>query len=158
MAFGQNTSLGKRVRLGLAVFAIALTGACSATYDLHGYVPLEEDLAAITPGIDTRDTIEDTIGQPSAAGVMRDEAWFYSAYRVRNFAYRAPEIIERDVVAISFEEDGTVRNIERFALEDGQVVQLSRRVTENSIREVTFLSQLLRNFGRINIGQELSNR
>jgi hypothetical protein len=64
-------------------------------------------------------------GRPSAAaGVTRDEAWIYSAYRVRNYTYQAPEVIERDVVAISFDADGVVSNVERFGLEDGQLVQL----------------------------------
>jgi hypothetical protein len=66
-----------------------------------------------------------TIGRPSAAaGVTRDEAWIYSAYRVRNYTYQAAEVIERDVVAISFDADGVVSNVERFGLEDGQLVQL----------------------------------
>ena len=35
---------------------------------------------------------------------------------------------ERQVVAISFNESGTVTNVERFGLERGQIVVLSRRV------------------------------
>jgi outer membrane protein assembly factor BamE (lipoprotein component of BamABCDE complex) len=94
-------------------------------------VPPDAELEQILVGVDTRGTVEETIGQPSAAaGVLRDEAWIYSAYRVRNYTYQAPQVVERDVVAISFDGDGVVSNVERFGLEDGQLVQLSRRVTE----------------------------
>jgi outer membrane protein assembly factor BamE (lipoprotein component of BamABCDE complex) len=96
--------------------------------------------------------VEETIGTPAASGVLRNEAWIYSAYRVRNFAYQAPEVVERDVVAISFDADGVVSNIERFGLEDGQVIQLSRRVTETSVRDLGFFRQLMRNLGRFDLG------
>jgi outer membrane protein assembly factor BamE (lipoprotein component of BamABCDE complex) len=67
-------------------------------------VPPDAELEQILVGVDTRGTIEETIGRPSAAaGVLREEAWIYSAYRVRNYTYQAPEVIERDVVAISFD-------------------------------------------------------
>ncbi|MEM9755191.1 MAG: outer membrane protein assembly factor BamE [Pseudomonadota bacterium] len=135
-----------------AAAALLSLGACSATFQNHGFVPPTEELEAILPGVDTRESLELSVGQPSASGVMRDDAWFYAAYRVRNFAYRAPEVIERDIVAISFDEDGVVTNIERFGLEDGQLVTLSRRVTDSSIGEVTLLAQILRNFGRLDVG------
>jgi len=145
------------MRLLLRLFApLALVGilsACAATFTNHGFVPPEQELEQILVGVDTRGTIEETIGRPSAAaGILRDEAWIYSAYRVRNYTYQAPEVIERDVVAISFDADGVVTNVERFGLEDGQLVQLSRRVTEGSVRDLGFFRQLMRNLGRVDLG------
>lgn len=155
MSIAQASSRGKRAGLWLVLVAGLMLAACSATYDNHGYIPPQEDLDAIVPGVDTRGSVEETIGRPSAAGLVRDEAWFYVASRVRNFAYRAPEVVEREIVAISFNSAGVVENIERFGLEDGQVVPLSRRVTTSTIRDVTLLTQILRNFGRLDIGNML---
>lgn len=143
---------GLRFLVPLAL--IGFLSACAATFTNHGFVPPEAELQAIEVGVATRATVEETIGRPSATGgVLRDEAWIYSAYRVRNYTYQAPVVIERDVVAISFDEGGTVSNVERFGLEDGQLVQLSRRVTESSVRDLGFFRQLLRNVGRIDLGQ-----
>lgn len=144
-------------RIGKITFALALAvglAACSATYNNHGYVPVAEDLETVSIG-DSREQVAEQIGTPGSAGVMRDEAWFYTAYRVRNYAYRAPEITERDIIAVSFDGGGRVANIERFGLDDGQIVPLSRRVTSSSIREVTFLRQVLSNFGRIDVADAL---
>ncbi len=138
---------GGVMALGLAVGL----AACSATYTNHGYVPPPEVLSEIGIGA-SRDQVAELAGAPGSAGVVRDEAWFYTQYRVRNFTYNAPQVIERDIVAISFSDAGRVTNIERFGLEDGQIVQLSRRVTEASVRDVGFLRQILSNFGRINLG------
>ncbi|GAB5446582.1 outer membrane protein assembly factor BamE [Gymnodinialimonas sp.] len=138
-----------RVGLGLTL-AVGLT-ACAATYTNHGYVPPPELLSEIGIG-SSREQVAEIAGAPGTGGVMRDEAWFYTQYRVRNFTYNAPEVIERDIVAISFSTAGRVTNIERFGLEDGQFVQLSRRVTESSVRDLGFFRSILSNFGQINLG------
>lgn len=144
-------------QLILAAFLAVGLGACSATFTNHGYIPRAEELEMIVPGIDTRASVEDSIGQPSAAGVMSEDTWFYVASRQRHFAYRAPEVIERDIVAISFDQRGTVQNIRELGLEDGEVVRFSRRVTESNIQEVTFLRQLIGNLGRINVADALTS-
>jgi outer membrane protein assembly factor BamE (lipoprotein component of BamABCDE complex) len=53
------------------------------------------------------------------------------------------------VLAVTFNEAGTVENIARYGLEDGKVVQISRRVTETNIKGISLIGQLLGNFGRI---------
>jgi outer membrane protein assembly factor BamE (lipoprotein component of BamABCDE complex) len=141
-------------RLFLGFSLMAGLAACAATYTNHGYVPPADVLAEIATGA-SRDQVAELAGSPGSAGVVRDEAWFYTQYRVRNFTYNAPQVIERDIVAISFSDAGRVTNIERFGLEDGQIIQLSRRVTESSVRDVSFLSQILSNFGRINLGDAI---
>ncbi|WP_371441582.1 outer membrane protein assembly factor BamE [Rhodovulum sp. ES.010] len=113
----------------------------------HGYAPEAADLDAIVVGVDTRESVAEVIGSPSAAGVMRDDAWYYVESTWETFGPRAPDPVERRVVAISFGEDGTVANIERFGLEDGRVIALNRRVTESNVRGVSFLRQLLGNIG-----------
>lgn len=142
-----------RTAATLLVVTLALA-ACSATFTNHGFVPPVEEVATVAVG-DSRETVAEKIGTPGVNGVMRDEAWFYTAYRVRNFAYRAPEITERQILAVSFDDADRVQNIEEFGLEDGQVVQLSRRVTTSSVREVTLMQQILQNFGRFNLGDVL---
>jgi hypothetical protein len=50
-----------------------------------------------------------------------------------------------------------VTGVERFGLEDGQVVSLSRRVTDDNIRDTTFVRQLLGAIGNINAGSFLGS-
>ena len=69
--------------------------------------------------------------------------------RFRHFAYRAPKEIEREVVVISFDAADRVANIERFGLEGGQVIALSRRVTATTAAKVAFLRRLLSNIGQL---------
>ena len=130
------------------VAALGLTVACSPVIRNHGYVPVEEDLALLSVGLDTRESVTAAIGPPSAGGVLNESGFYYVASRFRHFGVLAPRETNREIVAISFDDAGVVSNIERFGLEDGQVVALSRRVTDSPVQNSTFLRQLLGNLGR----------
>lgn len=143
-------------RAGLALVLAALLSACVAQFRNHGYIPPEEDLAAITVGVDSRDSVAESLGSPIASGVQGDSAFYYVSTRIRHYGFSAPEIIDRQVVAISFNPRGVVSNVERFTLRDGKVVPLARRVTDSSVADTTFLRQLLGNLGRFDAGTLLS--
>jgi len=132
-----------------------LVSGCAATYQNHGYVPTDTELEAVTVGVDNRDTVAESIGRPTSTGVLKDSGYYYVRSRWKNFGYRAPQEIDRQVVAISFDQAGIVENVERFTLQDGQVIAISRRVTDSNIKGISLLRQLLGNLGNINAGQFL---
>jgi outer membrane protein assembly factor BamE (lipoprotein component of BamABCDE complex) len=133
-----------------AALAALLVAGCATDVRRHGYAPSPEQLSEITVGVDTRATVADAIGTPGASGVLDERGYYYVSQAVTQYGIREPEVIAREVVAISFDEAGVVRNIERFGLEEGNMVALSRRTTEDNTRGVGFLRQLLGNIGRIN--------
>jgi outer membrane protein assembly factor BamE (lipoprotein component of BamABCDE complex) len=137
---------------GFTAFALA---SCSATYRNHGFTPSDDELAEIVVGVDTRDSVAETVGPPSSSGILDNSGYYYVSSRMRHYGIRAPEVVEREVVAISFTDVGVVQNIERFGLQDGRVVRLTRRVTSSSVANQPFLRQLLGNLGRFSPGQFL---
>lgn len=122
-------------------------GACTSVYRDHGYVPEDALLEEVVVGVDTRDSVIGTLGKPSASGLVEQSGIYYVGTRFRHWAWRAPEPVQREIVAISFDDQGVVSNIERFGLEDGRVVVISRRVTGEGQGEITLLDQLFSNFG-----------
>ncbi len=134
--------------LGL-VSILTLFAGCSATYKNHGYVPSDSDLAELVEGVDIKATVDDVIGPPTSAGIMAGGDYYYVRSRVRTFGMFRPEVVERQILAISFDETDTIRNIERFGLEDGKTVALSRRVTDSSVEDNTFWRQVIGNIGNI---------
>ncbi len=121
--------------------------ACTPMFRNHGYVPPESDLAALTIGVDTRDSVIAAIGAPTSTGVIEGGDLYYVTSRFRLMGPLEPREIERQVLAVSFDAAGILRNVERFGLADGQVVTLSRRVTDDNIRDISFLRQLFGNVG-----------
>ncbi len=142
---------GPRKQGAVLILAAALS-ACSPVYRNHGYVPAEDELAQVEVGVDTRETVGTKIGRPSTSGLLNDEGWFYVQSRYVHRGPREPKEIERQVLAVTFSEAGVVENIARYGLEDGKVVQISRRVTETNIKGLSLIQQLLGNFGRLDAG------
>lgn len=139
--------------MGLALLAVA---GCSDIVRNHGYAPTEDELQVIEVGRSSRAGVANAIGRPSSTGLMQDSGWFYVKSRYRERYWRGAEEFDREVVAISFDENDRVSNIERFGLENGNVVVLSRRVTETNIRGVGFLRQLFGNLGNFTADQFLN--
>lgn len=133
----------------LVLVMVASVAACSPVYRNHGYVPSEQELAQVEVGKDTRETVGQKIGRPSTQGLLNDVGWFYVQSRYKHFGPRAPQEVERQVLAVTFNEAGVVENIARYGLEDGRVVQISRRVTETNVKGLSFIQQILGTFGKI---------
>lgn len=136
---------------------LAVLGACTAQYRVHGYMPSESDLQQIVPGVDTKASVEDLIGVPAASGVLSDSGFYYIESEVRSFAYQRPKVIDRTVVAITFDQAGVVDNIATYGLQDGRVITLNRRVTKTSDGDIGFIRKLFGNIGGINASQLLGN-
>lgn len=148
------TGLVRAMALGLCLAAL---GGCAAQYRVHGYMPSEEDLQQIVPGVDTKSSVEDLIGVPAASGVLNDSGFYYIESEVRHFAYQRPKVVERTVVAITFDQAGVVENIATYGLQDGRVITLNRRVTKTSDGDISFIRKLFGNIGGINASQILGN-
>ena len=137
----------------VTVAAVLFAAGCTAIYQNHGYVPTETDLARIEVGKSSREEVSAVIGRPSSVGVLQGAGWFYVGSRWKHYGARAPQEIDRQVVAISFDDKGMVENIERFGLERGEVVVLSRRVTKSNVKGIGVIRELLGSFGRVSAGK-----
>ena len=146
------TRIAMRILAPLLLVAVA---ACSPIQRFHGYAPDDALLSQVEVGRDTRDTVAEKVGRPGMSGVMDGSAWYYVQSDWIEEQYRAPVEIRREVVAISFNPSGTVANVERFGLDDGNVITLSRRVTDSGPTAAGVLRQLFSNFGRFNPRQLL---
>ncbi|WP_052362598.1 outer membrane protein assembly factor BamE [Falsirhodobacter sp. alg1] len=129
--------------------------ACGPIYRNHGYVPMEHDLEQVQIGA-SRDTVAKAVGRPSATALLTDREWYYVQSRFKSFGLYNREI-GREVVAISFDGQDHVTNVERFGMDKGRIVPLSRRVTESGVEGSTFLRQLFGSVGRIRTDQVIDN-
>lgn len=132
-----------------AVGLFLALAACSPVFQNHGYLPTERELAQVQIGA-TREEAQEILGRPSAEGMLNADAWYYVQGRWRMTGINAPREVEREVVAVSFSPEGRVTNIERFGMDRGQVVLLSRRVTEPNVKGASALSQIFGNIGQMN--------
>jgi outer membrane protein assembly factor BamE (lipoprotein component of BamABCDE complex) len=147
----QRTGFGGGMRAALVVLALAVLAACAPQMRFHGYAPSDADLAQIQVGRDTRESVTERLGRPGMGGVLEGSDMFWVQSDWRHEHWRAPVEVNRQVVAITFDRGGRVANIERFGLQDGQVVALSRRVTDMGSRP-SVLAQVFRVLGQFSTG------
>ncbi len=135
----------------IAAEAMALAlGACSPTVATHGNMLDAAEIAAIKPGTTTRDDLAATVGTPSASGTFDQKTWYYIGQKTEQSAFFKPEVIDRKVVIIHFDDNGVVTAINQLGPDDGQDVALVDRTTPTAGRELTLLEQLVGNLGKFN--------
>lgn len=144
-----------RARAGIAVGIMALAmalGGCEFGFtDTRGYVPDEDLLSRLEPGRQTRDEVQQLLGSPASQGVFdADQSWYYIMRKTHQFAFLKPEVLDQRVVVVHFDGGGTLRDVRRYSLQDGMIVDPVTRETPSPGRELTFLEQLFGNFGKFN--------
>jgi outer membrane protein assembly factor BamE (lipoprotein component of BamABCDE complex) len=130
------------ITLGLALIG------CSAVVDTRGYLPDAEALARIKPGEQTRSDVTDILGTPSSVAPFDDSTWFYIERKTRTVAFFEPKVLEQNVVVVDFDEAGMVKELRRYSLADGMVIDPVTRKTPAPGKELTFLEQLIGNVGK----------
>ncbi len=137
-----------------AALSVALVGAiglsaCTNNQKSHGYAPDDSDLAEIEVGISKKNDVIAAAGQPVVRNIHYGESWFYVSTQFSGIGFERSKIVDREIVAVSFDNNELVSNVERYGLDDGRVVALSRRVTETNLGRLSVIEQLLRSLGRI---------
>ena len=140
-----------RVLILVAVLAMALgSAACSARVDTRGNLPDPDIVAQITPGEHDRNAVIDSLGSPSTTAVFDEEVWYYISQRTETLAFLAPKVIERQVLIVRFDRRGIVTAVEALDLDDARTIEHVERTTPTAGNELTFIDQLVGNFGRFN--------
>ena len=143
---------------GVALFFCAtLASGCAPTVQVHGYMPPQADISRIRPGFDDAGSVEEILGRPSSSGVLRDSAWYYVQSTVENLTWHAPRVVDRTVLAVQFDQNGVVRGVARYGLEDGRIIDLTTRTTDTGGREMGVLEQLFGNLLNLDAEQFQDN-
>jgi outer membrane protein assembly factor BamE (lipoprotein component of BamABCDE complex) len=147
-------SLRRIASTGLLAACMALgLAACAPQTRIHGYVPSEADVARVTPGVDDRFSVEETLGRPSSSGLLQDNTWYYVQSTIEEVTYNPPRVVDRTVLAVAFDDRGLVSDVERYGIEDGRIINLTTRTTDTGGRQLGVLEQLLGNLLNIDAEQ-----
>lgn len=130
-----------------AFLALALAG-CSNPVDQRGNLPTAEQLAQIKPGVTDKATVTRILGSPSTIAAFDDTTWYYISQKTKDIAFFKPELLDQEVIAIDFNQDGVVRDVRHKGFNDRVAVTPNPNATPAPGREFSFWEQLIGNFGR----------
>jgi len=142
------------VRHGRILVVLSALSACSPTINVHGQQPDPDTLAEIQPGTSTLRDVEQALGTPSTASVFRKNVWYYMSERTESRAFFPPELIERKIIAIIFDDNEVVDDIITYTENNKKEVELVSRVTPTAGNELSIIQQLFGNVGQFSkVGQ-----
>src|SRR4029450_2548633 len=101
--------------------AVALTLAgCTPRIDQRGNKPDEDQVVQTNPGVDDKNRVSELIGTPSTISTFNDRTWYYISKRTETTAFFDPEVMEQEILAIHFDENGVVQNMRAYGQEGGR--------------------------------------
>lgn len=142
-------SASLRLSLGVALVALGVAG-CSPQVTNQGHRLDPETLAAIQPGVSSREQVYRQLGSPSSVGTFDRERWYYISQRIEQMSFYQREVTNQDVVTIEFDNSGIVSDVRTRDLSAALAVEPSPDATRTLGNELTLLQQLLGNVGRFN--------
>lgn len=139
-----------RSKLLIAAFSAAvLTTACAPVVGQNGFQAIDAKPMDIVAGTDTKQTVLARLGTPSTTSTFEsDSIWYYISQVTEKYTYNRPQVTQRSVTEITFNEAGQVAEVRTLGLDDGQRLAMNSRETPTRGRQLTILEQLLGNVGR----------
>jgi len=122
--------------------------ACAAQTAQHGAIFTEAEIQQIQQGM-TQDQVELTLGSPNATSTVGDGVYYYISTKTKTpVGFMAPQVVDRRVLAVYFDDARTVTRVANYGLEDGRVIDFITRETPTYGGEDGILKELFRNIGQ----------
>jgi outer membrane protein assembly factor BamE (lipoprotein component of BamABCDE complex) len=100
-------------KLSLAAAGMATLAGCAGVRMHRGAIIDPQLMTAIQPGIDNKDSVAKTLGQPTYAGAFTSNDWYYISRATSTFAFRNPRVTGQTVLHVRFDPAGNVAAVDR---------------------------------------------
>ena len=138
-----------RILASAAVLAVLGTSACVPLRTHQGYVIDKELVDAIQPGVDNRESVLKTLGQPTLTSQFNTGEWYYISRDSRNMAYNSPNPKDQTTLRIRFDDAGNVTAIDRWGTELIASIDPYGKKTPTLGRHRGFFEDLFGNIGTV---------
>ena len=135
--------------LAAAALALLSAGACAPLRSHQGYIVDADLVNAIQPGVDNRQSVLSTLGQPTFASQFNQGDWYYIARDSRNYAFNTPKAKEQLTLQISFDAAGNVSAIRKSGIEQIASISPYGKTTPTLGRQRGFFQDLFGNIGAV---------
>lgn len=132
---------------GLAL-AAGLSG-CTEVREHQGYVVDRALVASVEPGVDTRQSVQATLGDPSFASQFDDGTWYYVSRSTKQFSFGTPKPVNQLTLAVHFDKAGGVTSVDRTGLELAAKIHPVADKTPTLGRKRSLFQELFGNIGAV---------
>lgn len=140
------------VRIGMVLGAALLASGCVQIRGHRGYLADEVLMQSVQAGIDNRQSVERTLGRPSFVGQFGEPVWYYVSSSTTQTPTMRPKISGQTVLAVHFDANDNVVNVDRTGMELVARISPVRQETPTLGRERSFFEDLFGNIGQVGTG------
>jgi outer membrane protein assembly factor BamE (lipoprotein component of BamABCDE complex) len=144
------TPIKKTVLLAGAAFLAVHVAACTPRVATRGNLLSQSQISALEPQGALRADVQRVWGPPSAVSPFDDRTWYYIGEVTSQKGIFAPEVEQRQVVKVTFNEEETVTEVALLDTAQAQKIDYVARRTPTAGREFTAFQQFIGNLGRFN--------
>jgi outer membrane protein assembly factor BamE (lipoprotein component of BamABCDE complex) len=145
-AVQQAAGLGIAAAIGLAL------AACAETVTKHGHHFQENDLKAVNSGM-SQEQVRTALGTPTTTAVVGSgSAYYYISSTQAQTSFFKPVEKDRKVLAVYFNQLGSVDRVSHYGIKDGKVFDYARQKTPTPSKDEGILKALFRNLGSKQLG------
>lgn len=142
--------MGKRSLVTVAMIGAALAASgCARIRNNMGHVIDEQLASAIQPGVDNKQSVQQTLGRPSLNSQFDDKQWYYVSRNTKQFAFLQQKASDQKVVIVNFDANGNVASVEKRGLEKVASIDPVDDKTPTLGRETGILEDLFGNIGSV---------
>jgi outer membrane protein assembly factor BamE (lipoprotein component of BamABCDE complex) len=143
-------SMPVTVRLAACAALLALGAtACTPIRSHQGYIIDKELVDSVQPGVDTRESVMQTLGRPTLTSQYNQGEWYYIARDSRNFGYSDPKVRDQQTIRVRFDASGNVASVDRMGKELIASVDPYGKKTPTLGRKRSFFNDLFGNIGTV---------
>jgi outer membrane protein assembly factor BamE (lipoprotein component of BamABCDE complex) len=128
--------------------AIATSG-CTRIRDHQGHILDELLVTSVQPGVDTRESVEGTLGRPTFVGQFDQRDWYYVSRDTKQLAFSVPKPDAQTVLHVRFDEAGKVVSVQRTGLDQVASISPMNDKTPTLGRDRSFFEEIFGGIGQV---------
>lgn len=137
------------LKLSLAAAGMATLAGCAGVRMHRGAILDPQLVNAIQPGVDNKDSVAKTLGQPTFAGAFTSNDWYYISRATSTFAFRNPRVTGQTVLHVRFDQAGNVAAVEKTDKRLVVNIDPAKRTTPTLGRKHDIFSEIFGGIGTV---------
>jgi len=131
---------------------ITFLAGCSSIKNYHGYIFDLEMANAIREDVDTKESVQTMMGNPTMRPTFDDNNWYYYSKSTERWAFFKERVTAMEILAISFDDEDYVSDIRVYTVADNQIIDPVTKKTVTHGKDENFFAELFGNVGRFGGG------
>ena len=139
--------------LSVVTLLCILCSSCAPISRISGYVPPESEISQLQIGSSTKEDVIRKLGEPLSNSLYPTSFLLYVQKRVEVLAFFRPQIEDRKVVKLTFDENLILKQIDFREEAPVEVFEADQKTVVSEGRELTFWQQMFGNIGNFSSEQ-----